>query len=195
MARALVVIDIQNDYFPGGRMELVGAEDASRRARTLLDVFRASGEPLFHVQHLFETADAPFFVPGTEGSEIHADVAPQPGERVIVKHHPNAFRDTPLHDELVRLDVDDVVLCGMMTSMCVDASARAAADLGLRTTIAGDACAAPDLRSGRRGDPGRNGAQGLLGGARLARRVSGASLEKTSAPATTRDQHNSAVTT
>jgi nicotinamidase-related amidase len=154
MARALVVIDIQNDYFPGGRMELVGAEDASRRARALLDVFRASGEPLFHVQHLFETAEAPFFVPGTEGSEIHADVAPRPGERVIVKHHPNAFRDTPLHDELVRLGVDDVVLCGMMTSMCVDASARAAADLGLRTTIAGDACAAPDLRSGDEVIPG-----------------------------------------
>jgi nicotinamidase-related amidase len=154
MARALVVIDIQNDYFPGGRMELVGADEASLRARALIDAFRASGEPLFHIQHLFETADAPFFAPGTEGSEIHANVVPEPGERLIVKHAPNAFLQTPLHEELVRLGVDDVVLCGMMTSMCVDASARAAADLGLRTTIAADACAAPDLKSGDEVIPG-----------------------------------------
>ena len=99
MPRALVVIDIQKDYFPGGRMELVGAEDASRRARALLDAFRSSGEPLFHVQHLFEGDDAPFFAPGTEGAEIHPEVAPTEGERVIVKHHPNAFKDTPLKEE------------------------------------------------------------------------------------------------
>ena len=109
---------------------------------------------MFHIQHLFKTADAPFFAPGTVGSEIHADVAPEPGERLIVKHHANAFLGTPLRDELVRLGVDEVVLCGMMTSMCVDASARAADDLGLRTIIAGDACAAPDLRRGDEVIPG-----------------------------------------
>ena len=154
MSRALLIVDIQKDYFPGGRMELVGAEAASRRARVLLDAFRSSGEPLFHVQHLFEGDDAPFFAPGTEGAEIHPEVAPAEGERVIVKHRPNAFMDTPLEAELRDLGVDEVVLCGMMTSMCVDASARAAADLGLRTTIAADACAAPDLRSGDEVIPG-----------------------------------------
>jgi nicotinamidase-related amidase len=154
MARALVVIDIQKDYFPGGRMELVGSEQASRRARALLDAFRKSGEPLFHVQHVFDGADAPFFAPGSEGAEIHPEVAPEGGEPVIVKHSPNAFKDTSLHDDLVRVGADEVVLCGMMTSMCVDASARAAVDLGLRTTIAGDACAAPDLRSGEEVIPG-----------------------------------------
>ena len=86
--------------------------------------------------------------------EIHPEVAPAEGERVIVKHRPNAFKDTPLEAELRELGVDEVVLCGMMTSMCVDASARAAADLGLRTTIAADACAAPDLRSGDELIPG-----------------------------------------
>jgi nicotinamidase-related amidase len=154
MARALVVIDIQKDYFPGGRMELVGSEEAGRQARVLLDAFRSSGEPLFHVQHRFEGDDAPFFAPGTEGAEIHPEVAPAEGERVIVKHHANAFKDTPLEAELREAGVDEVVLCGMMTSMCVDASARAAADLGLRTTIAGDACAAPDLRAGDEVIPG-----------------------------------------
>lgn len=148
MSRALVVIDIQKDYFPGGRMELVGTEDASLRARELIDAFRAGGEPLFHVQHVTEGPDAPFFAAGSEGVEIHPNVAPLEGEPVIVKHFPNAFKDTSLLDDLRGLGVSDVVLCGMMTSMCVDASTRAATDLGFATLLAADACAAPDLRSG-----------------------------------------------
>lgn len=148
MSRALIVVDIQKDYFPGGRMELVGTQDASLRARELIDAFRAGGKPLFHVQHVSEGPDAPFFSPGTEGVEIHPNVAPLDGEPVIVKHFPNAFKDTPLLDDLRGLGVSEVVLCGMMTSMCVDASARAATDLGFTTLLAADACAAPDLRSG-----------------------------------------------
>ena len=129
-------------------MELVGPEDASLRAGELLEAFRASGEPLFHVQHVFEGDEAPFFAAGSEGAEIHPNVAPLEGERVIVKHFPNAFKDTSLLDDLRAQGVTDVVLCGMMTSMCVDASTRAAADLGFATQLAADACAAPDLRTG-----------------------------------------------
>ena len=154
MSRALVIVDVQNDYFPGGRMELVGAEAAADRAQELLAAFRETGEPVFHVQHLFESDDAPFFVPGSDGAEIHPDVRPEAGEPLIVKHHPNAFLDTPLADQLHQAGVEDVVICGMMTSMCVDASARAAADLGFNTSIAADACAAPDLRSGDEVIPG-----------------------------------------
>ncbi len=154
MSRALVIIDIQNDYFPGGRMELVGAEAASSQARKLLSAFRESREPIFHIQHVFESGDAPFFTPGSEGVEIYPDVTPGADEPLIVKHHPNAFLETPLADELHRAGVEDVVICGMMTSMCVDASARAAAELGFRTSIAADACAAPDLPSGEEVIPG-----------------------------------------
>jgi nicotinamidase-related amidase len=152
--RALVIIDIQKDYFRGGRMELVGAEAASSQARKLLSAFRERREPVFHIQHLFESHDAPFFTPGSEGAEIYPDVTPADDEPLIVKHHPNAFLDTPLADELHQAGVDDVVICGMMTSMCVDASARAAADLGFHTSIAADACAAPDLRSAGEVIPG-----------------------------------------
>ncbi len=148
MSRALVIVDVQKDYFPGGRMELVGAEAAADHAHELLAAFRETGEPVFHVQHVFDSDDAPFFTPGSEGTEIHPDVSPEAGEPLIVKHHPNAFLDTALADHLHMADVEDVVICGMMTSMCVDASARAAADLGFRTSIAADACAAPDLKSG-----------------------------------------------
>jgi nicotinamidase-related amidase len=135
-------------------MELVGAEAAADRARDLLSAFRDSGDPVFHVQHVFEGEDAPFFTPGSEGAEIHPAVAPDAGETVIVKHHANAFLETPLADQLRESGVEDVVICGMMTSMCVDASARAADDLGFRTTIAADACAAPNLTSGNEVIPG-----------------------------------------
>ena len=148
MPRALVIIDIQKDYFPGGRMELVGSEAAAARAQELLSAFRDNGEPVFHVQHVWDSEDAPFFAPDTEGVEIHPTLLPQADERHIVKHHANSFLETPLEEELRRTGASDLVLCGMMTSMCVDASARAAADLGFRTSIAADACAAPNLPSG-----------------------------------------------
>jgi nicotinamidase-related amidase len=154
MSRALLIVDIQKDYFPGGRMELVGAEAAAGRARELLAAFRSSGEPVFHIQHVWNAPDAPFFAPGTEGVEIHPFVAPEAGEPRIVKEHANAFLETSLTEELRRAGVQDVVICGMMTSMCVDASARASDDLGFHTSIAADACAAPDLTSGAEVIPG-----------------------------------------
>jgi nicotinamidase-related amidase len=148
MSRALVIIDIQNDYFPGGKMELVGSEAAAGRAQELLSAFRDSGEPVFHIQHVWDADDAPFFAPETEGVQIYSALRPQGDERHIVKHHANSFLETPLEAELRSIGASDVVLCGMMTSMCVDASARAAADLGFNTAIAADACAAPNLPSG-----------------------------------------------
>lgn len=155
MKRALLVIDIQKDYFPGGKMELVGSEEASLRARELLDGFRKNGEELIHIQHIFQAPNAPFFVAGTPGVEIHPNVQPLPGERLIVKHYANSFRDTPLEQLLRERGVTDVVICGMMTSMCVDAATRAAVDLGFKASVASDACAAPDLRSGSELIPGR----------------------------------------
>src|SRR3954447_25690196 len=136
MSRALVIIDIQNDYFPGGRMELVGSEAAAGRAHELLSAFRDSNEPVFHIQHVWDSDDAPFFAPETEGVEIDAALQPHGDERHIVKHHANAFLETPLEAELRRIGASDIVICGMMTSMCVDASARAAADFGFTTSIA-----------------------------------------------------------
>ena len=83
--------------------------------------------------------------PGTEGIEIHPEVAPADGELVLEKTSPNSFLDTPLERELRERDTDDLVVVGMMSSMCVDATVRAAADLGFSPTVVHDACAAPDL--------------------------------------------------
>lgn len=141
MRRALVIIDIQNDYFAGGRMPLAEPEAAATRAAELLAAFRSNGEPVFHVQHVSTRPGATFFVPDTEGVQLHQSVAPRDGETVVVKHFPNAFRDTPLQAQLREAGVGEIVVAGMMTHMCIDTSVRAAADLGFGCLLAADACA------------------------------------------------------
>jgi nicotinamidase-related amidase len=148
--RSLIVVDIQNDYFPGGAWPLVEPEAAARHARLLLGAFRASGESIVHMQHVWDAPDAPFMRPDTDGVEIHELVAPDKDEIVLKKAHPNSFRETDLEALLRKRGVDSLVVCGMMTSMCVDATVRAAADLGFATSVAHDACAAPDLTFGER---------------------------------------------
>lgn len=148
MPRALVIIDIQNDYFPGGAYALHEPEAAAARAAELLAAFRASGESVIHVQHVWDAPDAEFMVPGTDGVEIHAAVAPLEGEPVVQKAMPNAFLGTDLEQRLRGAGIDELVVAGMMTSMCVDATVRAAADLGFTVTVASDACAAPSLSFG-----------------------------------------------
>jgi len=139
--RALVVIDIQNDYFPGGAMELEGADAAAANASRALARARQEDLPVFHVRHLSTRPGATFFIPGTRGAEIHAAVRPQSGERVIEKNFPNSFRGTELERALKDAGVKELVVAGMMTHMCVDASVRQAADLGYKVTLLGDACA------------------------------------------------------
>jgi nicotinamidase-related amidase len=148
MATGLVLVDIQNEYFPGGRMELAGIHRAAANAREVLTMFRDKRWPLFHVQHLSTQADAPLFTPNTSYVELHDNVRPLPGERVIQKHFPNSFHQTPLLSELHARDVDQVVIVGAMSHMCIDATTRAAYDLGLKCTLIHDACATRDLEFG-----------------------------------------------
>lgn len=145
MKTALILIDIQNDYFPGGRMELEGSVEASLRARDLLDVFRAAALPVVHVQHVSTQKGASFFLPDSEGVRIHENVAPLPGETVIRKHFPNSFRETGLSGRLTTEGIRRLILCGMMTQMCVDATTRAAFDEGFECAVVHDACAARAL--------------------------------------------------
>jgi len=139
---ALLIIDLQNDYFPGGAMELEGAERAAARAAEALAAFRSKRLPVFHVRHLSARPGATFFIPGTPGAEIHQAVKPAPGEPVLEKNFPNSFRATELEARLEQAGVKHLVVAGMMTHMCVDASVRQAADLGFRVTLLADACAA-----------------------------------------------------
>lgn len=142
---ALLLIDIQNDYFPGGKMELNGAEAAARQAAKVLQCFRDRRLPIVHIAHEGVRAGATFFLPGTEGQKIHPLVQPQTGESVLTKNFPNSFLGTSLLELLRRLAVSRLVVVGMMTHMCVDATARAAKDLGLHCTLVHDATATRDL--------------------------------------------------
>ncbi|MBE0623681.1 MAG: cysteine hydrolase [Burkholderiales bacterium] len=153
MNPALIIIDIQNDYFPGGRMELEGSPEAGLQAAKLLEAFRARGLPLVHVQHISNRPGAGFFLPDTEGVNIHAEVAPRPGETVVQKNFPNSFRGTALLEHLRALGVDHLVIAGMMTHMCVDATTRAAFDLGFSCSLAHDACATRAIAFGEQRVP------------------------------------------
>lgn len=143
--RALLIIDIQNDYFPGGKMELVGSEAAAQNAARLLSCFREKKLPVFHVQHLAAQPGATFFLPDSHGAAFHDLVAPLAQETCITKNHPNAFYQTTLLQHLRASKVDSLVVAGMMTHMCVDTTVRAAYDYGLACTLAHDACATKDL--------------------------------------------------
>jgi nicotinamidase-related amidase len=140
----LIIIDIQNDYFDGGAMPLTGSDKASNNARLILSSFRAVGLPVIHIQHIATRQTATFFLPNTIGAEIHDNVKPIGKEKIIVKHYPNSFRETELLDYLKSENITDLVICGMMTHMCVDATARVARDFGFNITLIGDACATKD---------------------------------------------------
>jgi nicotinamidase-related amidase len=129
-------------------MELVGADAAVAQAAALVQSFRRAGRPIVHVQHISKRPGATFFLPGTHGAEIHATVAPVKDEPVIVKNFPNSFRETNLLEVLRSAGADELVIAGMMTHMCVDSTVRAAADLGFKCLLAGDACATRDLQFG-----------------------------------------------
>lgn len=148
MKTTLLLIDIQNDYFPGGKMELEGPVEAAKKANELLQCFRDHGLPTVHIQHVSLKPDATFFIPGERGTDIN-DITPHyVGEPLVQKHYPNSFRGTNLLDLLNEWGIERVIITGMMTHMCVDATARAAADLGFQVMVAEDACATRALTYG-----------------------------------------------
>ena len=148
MKTALLVIDIQKDYFPGGKFPLVDPLPAAQKAYELLQCFREHGGRHVHIQHISIKPDATFFIRGDSGSDIHDSVAHFVGEPIVYKHYPNSFRETNLLEILQGWGIERVVITGMMTHMCVDATARAAVDLGFKLIVVEDACATRDLTFG-----------------------------------------------
>ena len=141
---ALVIIDVQNDYFPQGKCELFQSEQALKVTKRLLEHFRERKLPVFYVQHI-SPEDAAFFLPNTKGVQLHKEIEPLGSEYIIVKHTPNGFHETTLQEKLTSLSIKNLVMCGMMTHMCVDTTVRAAKDLGYLVTLISDACATKDL--------------------------------------------------
>lgn len=142
--RAVVLIDVQNDYFAGGKWPLQGMDLAAENAAAVLAAARAAGDLVVHVRHEFPSTEAPFFTPNSEGAKIHPKVRALEGESVVLKHHVNSFRETDLKAILDKHGVEEVIICGAMSHMCVDAGTRAASDLGYRCVVVHDACATRD---------------------------------------------------
>ncbi|CAF1005773.1 unnamed protein product [Rotaria sordida] len=143
--QALIIVDIQNDYFPGGKWTLNGMDAAADNAARLISAARSTDDLIVHVRHEFPTSDAPFFAQGSVGVQIHSKVQNREDEHVIVKNHINAFRDTKLKEILDRNGIRNLIICGAMSHMCIDAITRAAHDFGYNCIVIHDACASRDL--------------------------------------------------
>jgi nicotinamidase-related amidase len=142
---ALLLVDIQREYFPGGAMPLDSPAEAAGQARTLLAHFRYNHLPAIFVQHVSHDPEATSFRLGSPGVSLYTSIRPLPGEAVVRKHYPNSFRETNLLELLRTDEVSRLVICGMMTHMCIDATTRAAFDHGFSCIVAADACATRDL--------------------------------------------------
>lgn len=143
--QALIVVDIQNDYFPQGKWPLVGADAAADNAVRLIKAFRDAGDSVVHIRHEFTSEEAPFFTPNSEGAKLHPKVLNRADEPVVLKHFVNSFRETELKSILDEQGIKELVVVGSMSHMCVDGITRAAADFGYTVTVIHDACATRDL--------------------------------------------------
>ena len=139
-----MIIDVQNDYFPGGTCELSHPYEAEKVIQKLISKSREISRPIIYIQH-FNEPDDYFFLEGTWGAEISDRIAPEPGDKVIIKRYPNSFLETELDAYLKELGVEKLIVCGMMTHMCVDTTVRAAMDYGYKVSVVADACATMDL--------------------------------------------------
>ncbi|MHC8333497.1 cysteine hydrolase family protein [Pseudomonas sp. LB3P25] len=142
---ALIVVDIQNDYFSGGKWELNATDSAADNAARVIGAARERGDLVIHIRHETLAPNAPFFVPGSDGAQLHEKVRNLADEFVIVKHFMNPYRETELFDVLEHNEIERVTVVGNMSHMCIDAVTRASDDFGFETTVIHDACTTHDL--------------------------------------------------
>jgi nicotinamidase-related amidase len=145
MNTALLLLEMQNDYFPNGKVSLEKSVEASTKAQAVLQTYRDQKLPVIHVQHISTHPDATNLLPCTKGAELHVNVQPLKTEMIVKKHYPNSFKDTSLLNYLIKNRINHLLICGMMTHLTVDATVRAAYDLGFSCTVLSDACAARQL--------------------------------------------------
>lgn len=159
--RAVLVVDLQNEYWPSGNLPLQGIEAAAENAARVIAHARSKGDLVVNIRH--EVPGGPIFVPGSEGAEINETVTPHGDEAVITKNFPNSFRDTVLKGLLDEKGIKDVVVVGAMSHMCIDATTRAANDHGFNTTTIHDACATRDIEFGGQTAPAAHVHTAIMG--------------------------------
>ncbi|GAB2027403.1 cysteine hydrolase family protein [Lactovum odontotermitis] len=145
MKQALLIIDVQNDYFSGGKSELHRPLEALHHIEKILADFRKKSLPVIHIQHINTRQGATFFLPDTDGAKIHEKLTPLENEFVVTKHFPDSFLGTELEQVLQEQGITELVVCGMMSHMCIDTTVRACMNYGIKVTLLSDACATKDL--------------------------------------------------
>ena len=138
MKRALVVIDVQNEYFDGA-LPITGRKDSLGQICRVMDAAEKSGIPRIVVQHTMLSKDLPIFQRGTPQWELHADIASRGSELVVEKNLPGSFTNTELETWLRKNGVDTLVVSGYMTHMCCDTTAREAVHRGFKVEFLSDA--------------------------------------------------------
>lgn len=141
MKKALLVIDLQNDYFPGGKFPLWNTDAILQNIERAIAKANAQGIPVIHIQHVAKQGTAPFFNEGTPGTDIHPSIlAVAPKAPVVVKEFADSFEQTNLEETLTKLGVTDLLVCGMMTQNCVTHTAISKAVEKYNVTILPDCC-------------------------------------------------------
>lgn len=147
MKKALLVIDLQNDYFPGGKFPLWNTEATLANIERAIAAAREKDIPVIHIQHIADPAMgiAPFFNEGTEGAEIHPRILEAaPDAPVVVKRFADGFVETDLEKTLSELGVTDLLICGMMTQNCVTHTAISTSAEKYNVSILTDCCTTVD---------------------------------------------------
>ena len=145
MKQGLLVIDVQNDYFTGGKMILTGADEALLKINALEERFLAEKLPIIYIQHIKYETNADFFGVGTEGVDLHPQLKHDASSIIVEKQFPNSFQGTTLQHQLEQNGVEQLVICGMMTHMCIRATTPVAESLGYAPIVISDATATRDL--------------------------------------------------
>ncbi|BCF92774.1 cysteine hydrolase family protein [Paraburkholderia largidicola] len=137
--RALIVIDVQNEYITGNfRIEYPPVASSLPNIAKAIDAANANGVPVVLVKHVLP-ADAPIFAEGSVGAELHPDVAGRPHDRVVTKVLPSTFSSAGFDDWLKEHEVDTLTVIGYMTQNCNDATIREAMHKGYRVEFLPDA--------------------------------------------------------
>ncbi|PWI32555.1 cysteine hydrolase [Vibrio albus] len=145
--QALLIIDIQNDYFPGGNYPLWNTEETLNNIKTAIRKADTKRIPIILVQHIADPSKgiAPFFNQGSEGVNIHADIlAACPEAKVVKKSYADSFKDTLLEPTLSEFDIDELLICGMMTQNCVTHTAISPEAEKYTVSIITDCCTTVD---------------------------------------------------
>lgn len=142
--KALIVIDVQNDYFPGGKLPLWNAEETLGHIVNAIADAGKQGIDVILVKHIADKSKGSgFFIPGTTGADIHPDILKAaPDAPVVVKHRADAFNGTNLNAVLDKSGIEEILICGMQTQNCVGLSAISKNATPYKPAILSDCCTA-----------------------------------------------------